>query len=94
MYVRFFFFIIIVFLFAGAFECRRAIFTLCRGRRSYARERPPFFFTFFFLRFLSFVQTEDQRRESFKRKMKKHLEVVVEEALELIDAAADQMGKR
>lgn len=26
--------------------------------------------------------------------MKKHLGVVVEEALELIDAAADQMGKR
>lgn len=40
------------------------------------------------------TQSEDQRREAFKKKMKKHLGVVVEEALELIDAAADQMGKR
>lgn len=47
-----------------------------------------FFFSFFR------AQTEDQRREAFKKKMKKHLGVVVEEALELIDAAADQMGKR
>lgn len=39
-------------------------------------------------------QSEDSRREGFKKRMRKHLGVIVEEALELIDAAADQMGKR
>eukprot|EP00903_Cladosiphon_okamuranus_P011309 g10664.t1 len=37
---------------------------------------------------------EDRRRELFKANMRKKLGVIVEEALELLDAAADQMGKR
>lgn len=36
----------------------------------------------------------DQRRDRFKEQLRKHLGVVVEEALSLVDAAADQMGKR
>ncbi|CAN0465323.1 unnamed protein product, partial [Hapterophycus canaliculatus] len=36
----------------------------------------------------------DRRRELFKAQMKKKLGVIVDEALELLDAAADQMGKR
>ncbi|CAM9380088.1 unnamed protein product [Scytosiphon promiscuus] len=37
---------------------------------------------------------EDRRRELFKAKMRKKLGAIVDEALELLDAAADQMGKR
>ncbi|CAN0196904.1 unnamed protein product [Pylaiella littoralis] len=37
---------------------------------------------------------EDRRRDLFKAKMRKKLGLIVEEALELLDAAADQMGKR
>ncbi|CAN0028044.1 unnamed protein product [Ascophyllum nodosum] len=39
-------------------------------------------------------ETEDQRRERFKKRVREQLGVVVEEALEMLDAAADQMGKR
>ncbi|CAN0353752.1 unnamed protein product, partial [Laminaria digitata] len=39
-------------------------------------------------------EAEDRRREAFKMRMRKHLGVIVEEALELLDAASDQMGKR
>ncbi|CBJ30378.1 expressed unknown protein [Ectocarpus siliculosus] len=37
---------------------------------------------------------EDKRRDMFKAKMRKKLGLIVEEAIELLDAAADQMGKR
>ncbi|CAM9245303.1 unnamed protein product [Ectocarpus fasciculatus] len=37
---------------------------------------------------------EDKRRDLFKAKMRKKLGLIVEEAIELLDAAADQMGKR
>ena len=43
---------------------------------------------------LNMSQTEDQRRERFKKRVREQLGVVVEEALEMLDAAADQMGKR
>lgn len=40
------------------------------------------------------MQTEDQRREGFRKRIQSHLGVVVQEALQLLDAASDQMGKR
>ncbi|CAM9206887.1 unnamed protein product [Ectocarpus sp. 13 AM-2016] len=37
---------------------------------------------------------EDKRRDMFKAKIRKKLGLIVEEAIELLDAAADQMGTR
>lgn len=53
-----------------------------------------FHFLFFLKNATCLSLQEDRRRELFKAQMKKKLGVIVDEALELLDAAADQMGKR